>query len=90
MNVVIEIKENDIPFIKPDICMNMEFSLREAEFYFSNIQKEISNCIDKFKKEQKERFGYCSEDDIKRFTETYILNKKIKLFDFDLIKIKGR
>ena len=90
MNVVIEINENKVSFIKPDICMNMEFSLCEAEFYFSNIQKEISNCIDKFKKEQKKRFGYCSEDDIKRFTETCIYNKKIKLSDFNLIKIKGR
>lgn len=86
MKVVIEINENELLFIKPDVCMNMEFSLYEAEFYFSNIQKEIFNCIDKFKKEQKKRFGYCSEDDIKRFTETCMINKKIKLSDIDLIK----
>lgn len=88
MNISVTVNKDDNIFIKPEISMSMEFSLEEAEYYFSNIEKEIFNSVNNFKKKTKERFGFCSDDDIKRFKQQSIITKQIKITNFDLTNIK--
>lgn len=87
MKVSVTVNE-DGGILKPEISMSMEFSLEEAEYYFSNIEKEIFNSVNNFKKKTKERFGFCSDDDIKRFKQHSIITKQIRITNFDLTKIK--
>ncbi len=88
MNASVTINKDDDTFVKPEISILMEFSLEEAEYYFSNIEKEIFNSVNYFKKKTKERFGFCSDDDIKRFKQDSIITKQIKITNFDLTEIK--
>lgn len=89
MNVSVTIDKDSGIFTKPEITMLMEFPLEEAEYYFSNIEKEIFNSVNNFKKKTKDRFGFCSNDDIKRFKQNSIITKQIKITNFDLTEIKN-
>ncbi len=79
----------DIKNISRNITLHLEISLSEAEYYFATMQQNISDLVADYKKKYKKLHGYCSESDIERFKQGYILNKEFELSDFCVVREKN-
>ena len=53
---------------------------------FAIMQQDISDLIDNFKEQYKKRYGYCSEEDVRRFKQDTKFNKDFLLSDFAFVR----